>query len=51
MSLGRVQQALGKTTQAVAVAYLTQGLQITDQLGRREDEAAGGDIHLQVNSR
>lgn len=36
-SLGRVHHALGNTTQAVA--YLQQGLQIAEQLGRREDEA------------
>ena len=35
--MGRVHHALGNTTQAVA--YLTQGLQIAEQLGRRENEA------------
>ena len=36
-SLDRFHHALGNTTQVVA--YLTQGLQIAEQLGRRENEA------------
>lgn len=35
--VGRIHHALGNTNQAVA--YLTQGLQIAEVLGRREEEA------------
>lgn len=36
-NLGRIHHALGNTSQAVA--YLQQGLQIAEHLGRREEEA------------
>ncbi|CAG2053316.1 unnamed protein product [Timema podura] len=37
LPVGRIHHALGNTSQAVA--YLQQGLQIAEHLGRREEEA------------